>query len=101
MTSGIRITIGIVFHLILGLLFPYILVGSILLLYGFMTPPTVKEQWTGTLIAFIYAAVLIVLNVWLLRRLHIRERMKRLLLHAAVWAASAAAMLLWLRFGSG
>ncbi|MFF2479501.1 hypothetical protein [Paenibacillus sp. NPDC058071] len=61
--------LSIIAHLLLGAVFPYVLVGSILLLFGFMSPPTITERLTGAAIAGVYLLILIAVNVGVQHRL--------------------------------
>ncbi|MFX3635198.1 MAG: hypothetical protein ACE3L7_10765 [Candidatus Pristimantibacillus sp.] len=89
---------GLAVHLLLGALFPFILVGGIILIYGFMTPPTLTQRLTGIAIAVVYGAVIIGANIMTLRRLpESRNRWYWLLMHVIVWVVACILIFIMLR----
>lgn len=89
---------GLASHLLLGFLFPYVLIGGIVLLYGFMAPSTGSQKAYGTVIILVYALLIIGTNLWTLRRLDFRAKWRWLVIHTALWAAAAIASFAMLRF---
>ncbi|HUC90565.1 MAG TPA: hypothetical protein VMS09_00900 [Paenibacillus sp.] len=84
--------IGIAAHAALGVVFPYVLGGTIVLLYGLMTPSVVEDKVIGALIAGTYLALLAAVNWAILRGETRRGIGAGLLRHAAAWLAAAAVM---------
>ncbi|WP_042161804.1 hypothetical protein [Paenibacillus gorillae] len=90
--------LGIILNVLLGLMFPYVLVGGIVLIYGFMSPPTGIQRIEGIAILLVFLLSLIVVNVTVLRKLPTaKERWYRLLIHAMWFIAALIASFIWLR----
>ncbi|MBB3110319.1 hypothetical protein FHS18_002386 [Paenibacillus phyllosphaerae] len=94
----VRIGLGIVAHFILGLMLPYVVVGSVVLLYGFMAPPTDAERTKGLIIGIIYLAFFIGVNFLTLRGLPGRQRLQLFLVQFAVFMVAAVSMFASLRW---
>ncbi|MCM3629938.1 hypothetical protein M3194_21625 [Paenibacillus glycanilyticus] len=90
--------VGVIVHLLLGFLFPYVLVGGIVLVYGFMAPSTGSQKAYGTVIILVYALLVIGTNLWTLRRLDFRSKWRWLVIHTICWAAAAIGSFAMLRF---
>ncbi|MFF2089685.1 hypothetical protein [Paenibacillus sp. NPDC058174] len=90
--------LGIILNVLLGLIFPFVLVGGIVLIYGFMSPPTGVQRIEGVAILLVYLSSLIAINVTVLRKLSTaKERWYRLLIHAMWFIAALIASFIWLR----
>lgn len=80
-----------VLNLLLGFLFPYALVGGIVLIYGFMTPPTPKQQWYGIALAIGYLLIALAINLLAVRKIKDgKSRWQTAAFHALAWLAGAA-----------
>jgi hypothetical protein len=90
--------LGLIAHLVLGALFPYVLIGGIVLLYGFMAPSTGSQKAYGLVIVSVYTLLLIGVNVWTLRRLDFQARWRWLIIHVLAWAAAVITSFAMLRF---
>lgn len=90
--------LGIIAHLVLGALFPFVLIGGIVLIYGFMAPSTGAQKAYGLVIVSVYTLLLIGINVWTLRRLDFQGRWRWLLIHVFTWAAAVITSFAMLRF---
>ncbi|UVI27642.1 hypothetical protein [Paenibacillus spongiae] len=90
--------IGAVAHLLLGFLFPYVFIGSIVLINGFMSPSTPKQKLMGTVIAVVYTILLIAVNWLTLKGLPRRVRLTSILVHIVLFAGSSLLMLWSLRW---
>jgi len=90
--------IGIISHAVLGFLFPYVFVGGIILVYGFMSPPTPDQRVWGITISALYLLAFIAANLLTLRRLPPKSFWARLLLHAAIWFISCTISFAAIRF---
>ncbi|MCK9862491.1 hypothetical protein [Paenibacillus sp. ATY16] len=90
--------LGAIAHLLLGIVFPYVLIGGIVLVYGFMAPSTGSQKAYGTAIVLIYALLILGVNLWSLRRLDYRSKWRWLVIHTLCWATGAIASFAMLRF---
>ncbi|WP_036579526.1 hypothetical protein, partial [Paenibacillus darwinianus] len=81
--------IGITAHAALGLVFPYVLGGTIVLLYGLMTPSVGADKFVGALIAGTYLALIAAVNWATLREEAPRGVGAGVLRHAAAWLTAA------------
>lgn len=91
---------GLAVHVLLGALFPFILVGGIIQIYGFMAPPTLAQRLTGIAIIIVYGAVIIGANIMILRR--ITDTMSKwywLLMHSIAWLIACILIFIMLRIG--
>ncbi|WP_274650702.1 hypothetical protein [Paenibacillus humicola] len=89
--------IGAAVHLLLGLVFPYVLGGTVVLTYGLMSPSTAKQKLAGALIAIVYVAMITAVNVMVLKYLPRKSKINSAVIHAALFAAGAAVMFAALR----
>ncbi|WP_336786503.1 hypothetical protein [Paenibacillus sp. MMO-177] len=89
---------GAIAHLLLGFLFPYVLIGGIVLVYGFMAPSTGSQKAYGIAIVLVYALIILGVNLWTMRRMDFRSKWRRLVIHALCWAAAAIVSFAMLRF---
>lgn len=90
--------IGMAGSFVLGLLFPYVLVGGIILLYGFMGPPTMQQRVYGLVIVCVYLLLVGALNYFSTRTFPERkERYLRLFAHLLAWVLGAAISFVWIR----
>lgn len=90
---GIRRWVGILGSAGLGILFPYTLVGCILLLNGFMAPSRPSDKLLGIGIAALYILILILINAYALRGLDARARRRALSVNLLVWLAVGLVLL--------
>lgn len=90
--------IGAVAHVLLGFLFPYVVIGSIILINGFMAPSTPQQKVTGTIIALVYTILLVAVNWLTLKGLKKRARTTAILVHIASFAGAALLMFMSLRW---
>lgn len=91
--------IGLTVHLLLGALFPYVFVGCVILIYGFMSPPTSSQKLWGIVIALAYVAILFMVNFIALRSLGTKkDKWYRLALHGIVFVLACAVSFMVLRF---
>jgi len=90
--------IGIIAHVLLGFLFPYVFVGSVILVYGFMSTPAPSQRAWGIAISAVYLLAFIAANLFTLRGLAPRSFWARLLLHAAIWFISCTISFAAIRF---
>ncbi|NIK67994.1 hypothetical protein [Paenibacillus sp. BK720] len=90
--------LGTIAHLLLGILFPYVLIGGIVLVYGFMAPSTASQKAYGAAIILVYALLILGVNLWTLRRMDFRSKWRWIVIHTLCWAAAAIASFAMLRF---
>jgi|GEM_PF-2347010 len=84
----LRRWIGYGSNILFGLLFPYVLAGTVIQLHGFMAPSDPADKLAGAAIAIAYLGALVTLNGLLVRSGE-RSAMRRTLIRfAAVWIAA-------------
>ncbi|GLX68086.1 hypothetical protein [Paenibacillus glycanilyticus] len=91
---------GVLAHLVLGWLFPYVLVGGIVLVYGFMAPSTGAQKAYGLVILLVYALLIMGTNLWTLRSLDFRSKWRWGMIHTFIWAGAVLLSFAMLRFSS-
>ncbi|PZD93696.1 hypothetical protein DNH61_24095 [Paenibacillus sambharensis] len=90
---------GIAANAALGLIFPYVLAGVVLLVYGFMQPAERIDQIFGILIAAGYTGLVAAVNWITLRGQAAAAVWQGLFLNALAWSAACALTLYIQRYG--
>ena len=89
---NVRRWIGAIAHLLLGLAFPYVLIGTVILLSGFMAPSTAKQKLAGAVIAIAYLGLIAAVNYLALKGMSRRNKTISAFVHVIAFAAASMFM---------